>query len=168
MTSRKRVKQEVRASLYGWVKWLPIIALPFALAVQEVHYRMQVTINDYRGADITRESRELERELEVLRVEQAQLEALDRLDGKAPDLGLVRPAPQQMRTIYIDARTREVLGMEEEPLIRQAAAPAPAPAPAAPSEPAAAPERLATMAAPPDAAGAATLDESSDHLLGVL
>lgn len=163
MTSRRRTKQELRASLYGWVKWVPVLAAPFAVAVQEVYFSTQVLINDYRSIEITQETRELERELEILRIEQAQLEALERLDDKAPNLGLVRPGPQQIRTIYYDARTNEVALAEEEPPIRHAAAPTPAPLP--PSAPAG---RLAAMAPVPAAGGTATLDESEDHLLGVL
>lgn len=193
MNNRLRARKQRSASLNTWLWWVPVLAAPFAVAMAEVYISTQMRLNDYATGEMNAEIRQLEQEIEGLRVERARLERLDRLEDAAPNLGLVVPAPSQLRTIYYDATSDTVLTPDSMPGLQYAAAPAtPEPLPlvpvpegqssSAPGEamPAldygnkgivAPPERHATMPAASSDEGsrpAEPLDESVEHLLGVL
>ena len=193
MTNRLRARKQRNASLNSWIWWIPLLAAPFAIALCEIYLATQMRLNDYTNGRVNGEMRQLEKEMEGLRVEKARLERLDRLEDAAPNLGLVVPAPNQVRTILYDAAHDTVLAPDTVPGLQYAqSAPAPEPVPMMPvpqgqsnmdpgeAMPAleyagggivAPPARHATMpesSGRDDAVPAEPLDESVEHLLGVL
>ncbi len=86
--------------LKGWARWLPIVLLPFCVAFAETWLRMHILHNDYQAAELAGEVRTLESELKELRVEEASLQAMDRIHRKAPVLGLAEPEPNQINILY--------------------------------------------------------------------
>jgi len=99
--SRGRRRRAV--PLTGWIKWLPVLALPFSVLFLETWLNVQTRVCDYEIFEINRSTRELQRTLDALKVREAQLAAMDRIGVRAPDLGLVEPNPGQIQTVYFYA-----------------------------------------------------------------
>lgn len=123
MKTRLKDRKQRNASLYSWLWWTPALAAPFAVALYEVYLVTQMRINDYTSGEVNTQIRQMEMDIEGLRVERARLERLDRLEVAAPDLGLVVPSPSQVRTIYYDASQDAVVAPDHLPGLRYAAAP---------------------------------------------
>ncbi len=86
--------------LTSWLKWLPVLILPFSVLFFETWLNVQTRVNDYELFELNQRMRELQRSLDALKVEEARLAAMDRIGVRAPDLGLVEPNPSQIKTIY--------------------------------------------------------------------
>lgn len=100
---RMKERRLRRASLYGWLLFIPVFAPPFYVIYCEITLNTQTVNHDYEAIEINREIRELQSMLSDLGVEQARLENVERLENKAPGLGLVEAAPSQLDTVYVDA-----------------------------------------------------------------
>lgn len=88
-----------RASLRGWGKWLFVIACPFSVMFYESWLNTQIRVSDYALADLGRQKRELSRTLDSLRAESARLEAVEDVNAKAMDFGLVAPRHEQIEVL---------------------------------------------------------------------
>ena len=86
--------------LNGVGKWLLVLSLPFSALFFETWINTQTIENDYEMADINRRLRSLGQALDTFTVETARLEALDRIEVAAPDIGLVEPEPGQIEIVY--------------------------------------------------------------------
>jgi hypothetical protein len=198
MTTRLRARKQRSASLNNWLWWTPVLAVPFAVALYEIYLVTQMRLNDYTAGEVNAEIRQMEMDIEGLRVERARLERLDHLEVAAPNLGLVVPSSNQVRMIYYDASRNVVVAPDSLPGLQYAAAPqgasplpmlpipgeTPLPAEAAAPADEAAPAlaypgggmaipmtRHATMPAATGSGAQTTsepLDDSVGHLLGVL
>lgn len=186
---RMKERRLRRASLYGWTLFIPVFAPVFYVVYCEISLNTQTTNNDYEAIEINREIRELQTALSDLGVEQARLENVERLEDKAPDLGLVEAAPSQLDTVYVDAAGGGVV-FEAPPVVSArdtAGGPAPEslPLPLVTELPKELPKGLGALppvpAQPtPATAGAfaqvaqgvvgaaGTIDASDEHLLGEL
>ena len=125
-----------RPKLRGWFWGLPFILIPFCVLFGETWLQMQRLNNDYAAAAINRELQDLRNRIDRLVAEEARLEAMERINAKAPDLGLVEPVAEQIQ------------------IVRVAPAPAPVFTPDSPVE-------LAALAG--EAAAAAGTDEGAGH-----
>jgi len=90
-----------RARLRGWLRYTPFLIVPFSVLGGETwlhHTRIQ---DDYKASTIRRELSQVNARIDELTDEIARLERLDRMQSKAPDLGLVSPAPDQLRVVTL-------------------------------------------------------------------
>jgi hypothetical protein len=88
-----------RASLSGWWKCAPLIALPFGVLFFEAWLQTNILQNNYRVHELTLERRALETEVKELSDGRNRLSRIERIDAQAPRLGLVKPLPDQRRTV---------------------------------------------------------------------
>lgn len=89
-----------RASLKGWWWWL-LAMLPMLLVVfVDTWINTGNLHNDYEMAQVNKQLKELHETLDALKVEEASLRKLERIEIEAPDLGLVEPQPDQIQVIY--------------------------------------------------------------------
>ena len=182
---RRRERRLRRASLYGWVKYIPALAAPCYVVFCEISLHTGIINNDYEVIEINRELRELESTLKDLGVEQARLENVERLETEAPDLGLVEADPNQLETIFVDTKHGEVVveapGLVPAQDTQTFAPPASLPLPQVTELPKELPKGLGVMppiAAVPQTAferaasgspvNPALIDASDAHLLGAL
>ena len=89
-----------RASLRGWWCWLLALAPVFSAVAFDTWLNTENLRNDYEVARLNRRFKELKDSLDDLKVKTATLEALDRIETKAPDLDLIEPEPDQIQIIY--------------------------------------------------------------------
>ena len=89
-----------RASLRGWWCWLLALAPLFSAVAFDTWLNTENLRNDYEVARLNRRIKELKDALDDLKVKTATLEALDRIETKAPDLDLIEPEPDQIQIIY--------------------------------------------------------------------
>lgn len=93
-----------RARLRGWLRYAPFILVPFAIFAFETWSHYTLIQNDYEMSGIRRELREVSARMEELNDDVARLERLERMQSKAPDLGLVAPTPTQVRVVHLPQR----------------------------------------------------------------
>ncbi|MBP8128986.1 MAG: hypothetical protein KA184_05350 [Candidatus Hydrogenedentes bacterium] len=159
---RMRDKRARHATLYGWVRWAPLFIAPFASAFYEVWLNTQIWRSDYQILEATTEIGRVKERLRDLYVEQARWLAIEKLQNRAPDLGLVEPQPDQVATILVDPLEEALY--EKPPKLEIASSSSSAPdAPAAPALPArsSGPGRAAAGPVAPW-----MLDESPESQLG--
>ncbi|MCC6143112.1 MAG: hypothetical protein IT368_04815 [Candidatus Hydrogenedentes bacterium] len=103
-----KMKRMRRQSLFGWIKWIPVIAVPFSVLFCEAWLNTQTRFVDYSLVRVNNRINEVKASLDRVRVEEARLQSFDRLAVEAPDLGLQPAAPEQVLPIYYSERTGEV------------------------------------------------------------
>jgi hypothetical protein len=91
--------QGKRGIFAAWVKYVPFLLLPFLVLFYEVTLHRQILFNGYESNDLRKEVGLLKQSIDTLRAEEASLEAMDRIKERAPELGLVKPDPRQIRVI---------------------------------------------------------------------
>ena len=95
-----------RASLSGWWKCAPLLALPFGIFFSEAWLQTTILRNHYKIHELTLEQRALETEIKALSDGRNRLSRIERIDAQATRLGLFKPLPGQMRIV----RERATLG----------------------------------------------------------
>ena len=88
-----------KATLAGWWKVLPLIGLPFGALFFEAWVQTHILKDQYEINQLSGEVRALETSLATLRHEHTYLVRMERMEAKAPDLGLVLPNPGQIEEI---------------------------------------------------------------------
>lgn len=139
MAPRTR-RQRQQEALWAWVKWVPVIAIPFSALFVDVWLHAGVLEHDFELGRLDQRRETVEKELERLRVREAALRKLTRLEDQAPLMGMIPPAPTQVATLRLAAD-----GASTFELAARAQAPAAAPVP---PERAALPETHEEDAAP--------------------
>jgi hypothetical protein len=71
----------------------------------EAWLNTQILRSDYELAELGKQSRELTRTLDSLKAESARLEAVDQVNVKAMDLGLVAPRHEQIEVLSFPQQT---------------------------------------------------------------
>lgn len=101
MTSRGRGNG---ANLPGgnWFKWVFVLALPFGVLFAETWLNTEMLKRDLKMSTVNGQLRRLRESYDAYNVRIATLEQLDRIEVQAPDLGLVSPQPNQIKTIYYE------------------------------------------------------------------
>lgn len=93
-------RRGVFAVLLNWVWWSPVLLLPFSVVFLDTWLSTKAIQRDYRINELTSRMAEVQAQLDDLRVQEAELRAIRRIDHEAPNLGLKQPEPEQIRTIY--------------------------------------------------------------------
>lgn len=81
----------------GWI----LLLIPFCIAFTETWLQLQIYHDDYAAATLTQQIQELRDEVQQLKAQEADLEAMRRLEDIAPQLGLKEPDPRQI--VVLDA-----------------------------------------------------------------
>jgi hypothetical protein len=95
-TSPKPARRVFKGSL----KWCVLLGILFAAFFSETWLQLQVYRNDYRSANLNREIKQIVQRIGLLQDKADELVTMERLNAKAPDLGLVQPNPQQIQVVF--------------------------------------------------------------------
>lgn len=109
MTSRAP-QQRTKRSITGWIRWLPILLLPFSAIFFDTWLNTETVKKDYTMAGLSAHLKQQRETLEVLKAKIASRGNMLRIEVEAPDLGLVPPEPNQIRMIYCTKPESESLG----------------------------------------------------------
>ena len=90
----------VRGLFKATVKWYLLLGIIFSAFFFETWLQLQVYRNDYESASLNREIKKTVQQINLLQDKADELATMDRLNAKAPDLGLVEPNPQQIQVVY--------------------------------------------------------------------
>ena len=91
--------------LWGAIKWLPVVALPFGVFFFETWLQVRIYENDYATTKLKSKVRDITSHIGRLQEHADDLMALKRLSDKAPDLGLVPIEPGQVEVLYVPETT---------------------------------------------------------------
>jgi cell division protein FtsL len=94
---RARIVSHPRRAIAGVVL---LAALVTALGLHRVAHRREVVRLGYELSSITAEMRRLDEEARRLRLEKSVLTSPARIERLAAGLGMVRPAPEQIRIVW--------------------------------------------------------------------
>ena len=92
-----------RASLKGWWWWLIPMAPMLLVVFIDTWINTGNLRNDYEMARVSAQLKELQEARDALKVREAELRKLERIEIEAPDLGLIEPQPDQIQVIYTSA-----------------------------------------------------------------
>ncbi len=92
----KRRRPVKRASLAGWWKCVPFVAVPFCIVFFETWMRTQILTSEYEMNVLSNRTRELRQQTDELQDERFHLRRMERIDAAAPELSLVEPKPGQI------------------------------------------------------------------------
>ncbi len=111
-----------RATLTGWSAWLPFVVVPFVVMFSETWLRTEQLKQDYETSRITAAMRRIDEQMNDLRVHEAGLDNMDRMQANAPHLGLVEPTRDQIQVVNLESPDMDV--RDESPIaLAQAQAP---------------------------------------------
>lgn len=99
-----------KAKLQGWAKWVVVIAIPFVVFTFETWLRTQSLQFGFDKNDLMKRQAEVTERIRSLEADEAGLKRMDRIEAKAPDLGLVEPGPAQIKIV----RLNPVKGLDME------------------------------------------------------
>ncbi len=99
MTGRTRPNKPGMISLPSF-KWLFVLVIPFVAFFLEARLNTAVLKRDIEFGVVNAELKRLQEAYDAYNVKIATLETLDRIEIEAPDLGLIPPQPNQIKTIY--------------------------------------------------------------------
>lgn len=98
---RSTVKRQ-RRILRGWVKWTPVVAIPFAVLFFHTWLNIQILRADYTLRELDREARDWADRLNHTGVAETYHEDPAMLAEQAAQLAFVQPSPGQREIIYYD------------------------------------------------------------------
>lgn len=101
------IGRQRRGTLSGWWRYLPFLAIPFAIAFLEVWFRAAILENEYEKHGLRTEIRTLNEDIAQLEDTVHELSRMDRVFERAPDLGLVPPAPGNVIEVRADRDSDE-------------------------------------------------------------
>ena len=99
MTGRDRATRPSVISLSS-LRWLFVLAIPFIVLLLETRLNTAMLKRDIELGAVNAGLKRLQEAYDAYNVKIATLETLDRIEIEAPDLGLVPPQPNQIKTIY--------------------------------------------------------------------
>ena len=83
-----------------WLRWLPVLLLPFSMVFVDTWLNTERINKDYRINELTMRRNGLREQLDALLNREAELVTMKRIESQAPGIGLGPPKPGQIRTIY--------------------------------------------------------------------
>jgi hypothetical protein len=111
-----------RRVIFGAVKWIPVLLVPFTAFFFETWLQLQIFERDYEAAELSRQIRETNARIVGLEERGDELVTLKKITEQAPDLGLVQPEPNQIEVVRVmPSRERPA----EEPFFEVARLPEP-------------------------------------------
>jgi len=99
MTGRARAPRPPIIAFSSF-KWLFVLAIPFLAFFLEARLNTAMLKRDIEVGAVNGQLNRLQEAFDACNVKIATLETLDRIEIQAPDLGLVPPQPNQIKTIY--------------------------------------------------------------------
>lgn len=99
MSSRRQPKHPPAITLKS-LRWAAVLAVPFGALFADTWLNTAMLKRDIRMSAVTEKLKRLQEEYDACKVKIATLENLERIEIEAPDLGLVPPQPNQIKTIY--------------------------------------------------------------------
>lgn len=111
-----------RRVLFGAVKWIPVLLVPFSAFFFETWLQLQIFERDYEAAELNRQIREINARIVGLEERADELVTLKKITEQAPDLGLVQPEPNQIEVVRIMPVSKKP---PEEPFFEVARLPEP-------------------------------------------
>ena len=90
----------LRTVLWSGIKWVPIVALPFAAVFAEVHWQLQIYANDYESGEIGKRIDELTDQISALEAAADGLKTMELIEARAPDMGFVEAEPHQIERVH--------------------------------------------------------------------
>ena len=87
------------ALLWGGIKWVPFLALPFSVLFLEVRWQHEIFANDFDAHRLSAELKGIEERIDQYEGEEARMRTRDVLDARALELRLVEPQPNQIETV---------------------------------------------------------------------
>lgn len=91
-----------RKVLRGWIKWVPVVAIPFAILFFHTWLNLQIIRADYVLRELDAEARELADRLTHSGMEETIHEDPGMLAEQAERMAFVQPSPGQREIIYYD------------------------------------------------------------------
>jgi hypothetical protein len=98
----KLLVRKQRRMLRGWIKWVPVIAIPFAVLFTHTWLNIQILRADYVLRETDKEVKQLQEELLYAGVVKTVKQDPDILAAQAAELGFVPPKPGQRELIDYD------------------------------------------------------------------
>lgn len=96
-TTRKQ-----RQTLRGWIKWVPVLALPFSVLFFHAFINIQILRADYALRELNAEARELSEQLTHTGIAETIHEDPEVLAARADLMEFVQPDPGQREYIPYD------------------------------------------------------------------
>ena len=93
------LEKQRREAYHSWIKWLPVVAIPFFVLFFEAWLNNETWENDLAYGKLMDEFEQLSAESRAIETQAAGLESLTRLHQHAADLGLVEPEPKQIEVV---------------------------------------------------------------------
>lgn len=91
-----------RRALRGWLKWVPVVAIPFSILFFHAWLNIQILRADYVLRELNSEARELEDRLAHTGIAETIHEDPEVLAERAAVLEFVQPSPGQREIIHYD------------------------------------------------------------------
>lgn len=88
-----------RQALYGWVKWIPVVAAPFIILLADTWLNICTWQNDYAYRQLDRQLQAVQAQLAKVSADTADMQDLHSLTERATELAMVEPSPDQIKTI---------------------------------------------------------------------
>ncbi len=101
MMKRSSMKKQRRV-LRGWVKWVPVVAIPFSILFFHTWLNIQILRADYVLRELDSEAREWADRLNHTGVAETIHEDPAMLAEQAEQLAFVQPSPGQREMVYYD------------------------------------------------------------------
>ncbi len=105
MTRRAARARTPRGLVWQCVKWWPHLLLPFVVLFMETFLHLEVLRHDYYRAHINADTQAMQLEIQSLKSQEAELQRLDLISARAPDLGLIVPNPNQIEVLAVDSNS---------------------------------------------------------------
>lgn len=96
--NKKTMKRQRRA-LWGWVKWVPVVSIPFSILFFHTWLNIQILRADYVLRELDSEARELAERLNSTGMEETIHEDPNMLSEQAKLMDFVQPSPGQRESI---------------------------------------------------------------------
>lgn len=91
-----------RRMLRGWIKWVPVVLIPFSVLFTHAWLNIEILRADYVLRELDKESRRLQEKLRHAGNVQSDQEVLEILAARALEMDFVDPKPGQQEIIYYD------------------------------------------------------------------
>ena len=117
-----------RRMLRGWIKWIPVVAIPFSVLFTHAWLNIEILRADYVLRELDKESRLLQEELRRAGIDQSDQEVLEILADQALEMDFIDPKPGQQELILYDPA--EFLAHPDEQVFEMAHRDEPHPEPA--------------------------------------
>lgn len=98
---RSSMKKQ-RRMLRGWVKWVPVVAIPFSILFFHTWLNIQILRADYVLRELDSEAREWSERLNNTGMAETIREDPNMLAEQAEQMAFVQPSPGQREMIYYD------------------------------------------------------------------